>query len=229
MHASFVASQYGIRKVIVPGFSSGFSALGGVSAAMSYSEQRTINKRSASWQADAIAQICASLEAVVCAPLLEANIDEKQFDIEFVAMIRYSGQSYDIPIPAPRLDDQAALGAQFFRSHEALYGFVTDEAWELTSIRAAARERAERGVSSEEADGPAGLVEPIQLGSRACFFAEAGFIDTPVFDRLSLAIDEKCAGPAIIEDEWSTIVVQAGDTFIADSKRNIHIHVGAGA
>jgi N-methylhydantoinase A len=225
MHASFVASQYGIQHVIVPGFSSGFSALGCVSAAMSYSEQRTINMRSVNWHAEGITQICDSLRAVVCAPLQEANIGPEQFDVELVAMIRYSGQSYDIPIPAPRLDDPAALGQQFFQSHEALYGFVTDEAWELTAIRAMAKERAERPVATNSVDENTGI------GARTvrqCFFAQTGRIDTPVYERLTLAADVAMQGPAIVEDEWSTIVIPPGDTFKADGKRNIHIHVGAG-
>ena len=48
-------------------------------------------------------------------------------------------------------------------------------------------------------------------GVRRAYFPEAGgFVDTTVYDRSRLAVGQELAGPAVVEEEGSTLVVGPG-------------------
>jgi N-methylhydantoinase A len=52
-----------------------------------------------------------------------------------------------------------------------------------------------------------------------------GFADTPVWDRLGLAIGDRHAGPAVIEEEGSTLVVGPGANFEVLPSGNILVEM----
>lgn len=51
---------------------------------------------------------------------------------------------------------------------------------------------------------------------------------TPRYDRAALAPGRTLAGPAIVEDAWSTVVVPPGATLVADEAGHLHIATGIG-
>ncbi len=221
MHAVEVARAYGIRTVVVPALSSGFSALGCVSARMRYGRQRTVGLAGDAWDAaaargardDLIAELTAELRSE------DAEATDGALSVEVVASLRYRGQSDAIEIVAPDLDDAAALGRAFRTRHEALYGFCTDEPWDLTALRVT--------VSGPEPATVAPQVETRPAGDRhrRCLFEEGGAVDVPCLARDALAAGDWRPGPAVIEDEWSTIVVPPSDRFRVDGIGHLHIEV----
>lgn len=223
MHAAAVARQYGIRDVLVPAFSSGFSALGCVAAGMSHSQQRTVNIRSTDWDDAVIAAIRDDILATISRPMAEAGYDPATCRAEWVALVRYVGQSFDIQIRAPRFDDREALRQQFYESHDALFGFRTDESFELVAIRASLTEPERPALDFRQGrqDG-----DP-RIGTRICIFAGGGPVETPILSRARLPVDRSIPGPVIIEDDWSTVLVPTGDTFHMDARDHIHIQIGA--
>ena len=70
-----------------------------------------------------------------------------------------------------------------------------------------------------------GAAEPIPKWS--AFFPEAGDVTLPSYDRNGLGGGETVEGPAVIEDEWSTIVVHPGQRATADHLGNLIIEVHA--
>ncbi|MGH7364949.1 MAG: hydantoinase/oxoprolinase family protein [Candidatus Rokuibacteriota bacterium] len=60
------------------------------------------------------------------------------------------------------------------------------------------------------------------VGSRA-YFPETGEVALPRHDRAALAAGVVVAGPAVIEDEWSTIVVHPGHRAAADAQGHVVI------
>lgn len=224
MHAAFVARQFGIRKVLCPAFSSGYSALGCVAARMTLSQQRTVNMKSAFWDQAEIDAIRGDLKQVVSRQMQSSghrNVDLKAAE---VALLHYSGQSYDVPVTNPNLDDVRDLGRQFHAAHKDLFGFFTDEPWELSAIRTTVEDMASNAIQTEA--GATGG-NPV-IGVRDCTFREGGTQPTAIFDRGRLPVRKVIAGPAIIEDDWSTIIVPPNDTFEVDSFGHIHLQVGKG-
>ena len=220
MHAVELARSFGIRKVVVPHFSSVFSALGCVTAEMSYTQQQTVRMASTAWDRARLDGIRESLRARLMAPIEAAG--NGSASVSEVAAVRYSGQSYAVEIHDPALDDSERLGAQFLARHEALYGFATAESWELASLRTTValpgRNRLDGGTAMA-----AGAAEAAR--APACWFEAAGPVPTPRYDRERLGNGQRLAGPAIVEDDWSTVILPPDSTLEVDRLGHLHIDV----
>lgn len=224
MHAVDVARAFGIAKVVVPAHSGAFSALGCVSAEMSYSQQRTVRMAAGAWDENRLARVRASLREFLQAPLRAAGFSDAEIGTEEVAAVRYAGQSYAIEIHTPDLDRPAALGEAFYAQHQRLYGFATDEPWQLETLRMRAfpLRSTETGAAVAAATGRA---DPIK--TTTCVFAGSGAAATPRYERSKLPLHAVVSGPAIVEDAFSTVVVPPGSSLVADAHGHLHIDIGA--
>ncbi|MFQ5775351.1 MAG: hydantoinase/oxoprolinase family protein [Kiloniellaceae bacterium] len=224
MHAVDVARAFGISRVMVPALSSVFSALGCVSAEMSYAQQRTVRMAVADWDVARLADIRADLHAGLEAPILAAGHDREDTVVEEVAAVSYSGQSYAIEIENPSFDDPGELGRAFLRLHEKLYGFATDEPWELVSIRQRVSLPGDGAGRAQEPE-TGGTARPFKTAP--CIFPSVGEVATPRYDRAALPAGAPIAGPAVVEDAWSTVVVPPGAVLTRDTSGNLNIDAGA--
>ena len=224
MHAVEVARAFGIARVIVPKHSSVFSALGCVSAEMSYAQQRTFRMAVGEWDAQRLESVRKSLRSRLSAPLLAAGYDPEDILVEEVAAIRYRGQSYAIEIKDPSFEEPAKLGKLFFEQHQKLYGFVAADPWELVAIRQRVSiPKPTNAFLLETVEGPSAT--PIK--TRSCTFDLTGSIATPRYSRSKLCVGQKLSGPVVVEDEWSTVIVPVGATLVADERGHLHIDTGA--
>jgi N-methylhydantoinase A len=221
MHAVELARAFGIGRVVVPQLSSVFSALGCLTAELRYTQQQTLRMASADWDQAALDESRAALTARLAAPFAAAGHEIPP--AAEVAAIRYSGQSYAVEVRDPALDDPEALGAQFRARHEALYGFSTDEPWELQSLRITVA--AARGTRLD-GGAPRGGGAPRPTRTLDCWFDASGPVATPRYPRESLGEDARLAGPAIVEDDWSTVVLPPGARLDVDRHGHLHIEVG---
>ncbi|MEI4487387.1 hydantoinase/oxoprolinase family protein [Frigidibacter sp. MR17.14] len=221
MHAVEVARLCGIGRIVVPAFSSGFSALGCVDAVMSYSRQMSVGRKSTAWDGVQLSAAVATQVAELSAALVEAGHDAAALVTRMTAGIRYSGQSYETEIPAPVLDDPAALGAQFDAAHRALYGYATGEAWELASLRIEVSAPVEHPAVATEAAVP----DTTPTGHRRVTFETGEGADVPILDRAALPPGLRLQGPLIVEDAWSTVIVPPQDALTADAAGNLLIEV----
>jgi N-methylhydantoinase A len=222
MHAVELARSFDIDRVVVPRFSSAFSALGCVGAEMSYTQQRTVRMLNSDWQLERLNAVRAELHARLATHLPAADRDAAR--VTQFAAIRYSGQSYAVEVGAPALDDPVELGRQFRARHETLYGFASDEPWELVSLRITltAPRRARPDVTRERERQDAAIAG----GTTSCWFAADGPCETPLHARAALARGDRLQGPAIIEDAWSTVVLPPGAELQVDAFGHLHVEVG---
>jgi N-methylhydantoinase A len=175
------------------------------------------------WDRARLDEARQTLRARLLAPLAAAGHGEHEMKVEEVASVRYSGQSYAIELPDPAFDDPARLGRDFLDRHEKLYGFATEEPWELVAIRQQVSiPRSHEDRSAVQAGGGAGPVK-----TAPCTFAAGEAISTPRYDRAGLALDVAISGPAIIEDDWSTVILPPGAALTPDGDGHLHIETGA--
>ena len=205
MHAAGIADTYGIKKVLVPQSSSGFSALGCVLADTSYTQQRTIRLSSPEWDTKRFEEIRRELIKQVTEPLFVRNIAEDSIRIDHVALIRYVGQGSVVEVPFTIPLDLNCLGQDFQRKHKEIYGFATKEDWEMQGLRVRAWEKSNVDLPEPTIEGHK---KPIVIDS--CWFEESGRVETPRYDRSRLFHDNPIEGPGIVEDEWSTVVIPPG-------------------
>ena len=198
-----VARAFGIAQVIVPAQSSVFSALGCVHAQMGYSQQQTLRMPAEHWDVGLIDSVRQRLRARLAAPLIAAGHRPEALLVEETAAVRYHGQSYAIEVVKPDFSDPGRLGRDFLEQHRKLYGFATDEPWELSAIR--------MRVAAPCADIPTAARPSTggEVSSTAspCIFDRLGEQMTRRFDRTAMALGGVVRGPAVIEDAFSTVVV----------------------
>ena len=225
MHAVALARAFSIDKVVVPAHSSMFSALGCVGAEMSYAQQRTLRVAADAWDQARVDRTRHELRTTLGAPLTAAGHEDAALAVEEVASVRYSGQSYAIEIANAVFDDPVHLGQTFMERHRTLYGFATEEPWELVSIRmrvSAPRNGAVRSPAAKANEPPS------PTKTLPCTFESGEAVSTPRYDRAGLGPDFTLEGPVIVDNAWSTTVVPPGATLTADDAGHLHIATGAG-
>ncbi|WP_137126178.1 hydantoinase/oxoprolinase family protein [Roseomonas sp. HF4] len=217
MHAIGLARAYGMSRVLVPAFSSAFSALGCVAAETSYTRQRTLRLPGDCFDLFRLASVRSALADELGAPFLEQGHATEALVVEETALIRYRGQSYAVDVAMNGIGTAEELAAAFEARHDALFGFASGEAWELLGLRV--RVRAPREARIPHAPVSAAPAWP--FATDPCWFAPGEPVQTPRYDRAVLSPRDVIHGPAIIEDDWSTIVVPPGWRGTPDERGNI--------
>ena len=224
MHAVALAREFGISRIVVPKFSSVFSALGCLTSDLSYAEQHTTHMSSTAWDAERIEGLRRDMYERLSQPLTAAGHAPEKQCARHVALVHYAGQSDTVEVPFEPPADPLVLGKDFMARHERLYGFATDEAWELDTLRLT--------LSAPVGNGFPTLMEAIAAASSTpastagCWFDTSGPRPTPRYARAALPENWNVSGPAIVEDEWSTIVIPPGATAWADDRGHVQINAG---
>lgn len=202
MHAAGLARVYGISRVIVPNASSAFSALGCVTAERSATRQRTLRLTGDAFDA---AEFAAARTALIDELRLTLN-EPGEARIHEIAMIRYRGQSYAVDVTIEGFLEAEALGALFAERHAALFGFTSGQAWEVIGLRTRlSMPRPERPMQEGKSVPP-----PKSIVEDLCWFDHHAPIATPRYERSALLPPHRLHGPAILEDDWSTIIIPPG-------------------
>ena len=224
LHAGALALQAGISSVIVPAHSGAFSALGCLVSPLRYDTVQTHRGRLDAWDAKVVEERFRVLEAQCLRPLLDEGHDPARMMVLRSLDFRYVGQNYELEVGwVP--GGPAALKAAFEARHRQLYGYATGENVECINLRVTAR-------AVEEPlplPAPPAGTSTVSTGSHRAYFKETGAVDMARYDRTSLPPGLTVAGPAMVEDEWSTTVVYPGQRCVADRLGNLVIEVGGRA
>ncbi len=160
---------------------------------------------------DAAARVMQALRADAQAELDSAGVPAGSIAWSIGAEMRYQGQGHSVPVSIPYRGLDAAAAQPVLRAFEAcyrrLYGALVPGAlpqvitWRLTGRAAMKRHRFQWGDARAGGGGAA-------RGRRRVFLPVRGsFAEVPVFDRYALAPGTSLAGPLILEERESTLVV----------------------
>jgi N-methylhydantoinase A len=171
------------------------------------------------------------MEAEGTETLAAAGIPRHAMTFRRTVEMRYRGQGHEVSVPVPDGDlaaaTQPALEAAFEEVYTRLYGRtapgVALEA--LTWRVVASGPRPEIALAAEDggnADAAAAIKgeRPIYLPDRR------GFVTVPVYDRYRLGPGASFAGPAVVEERESTVIIGGGTTQI-DQFRNLVVTLKA--
>jgi len=226
LHATALARELNIPKVVIPAHSSVFSAWGML---MSDLRRDWILTRPTALSVDTVAEIDQVLREMEEEARRAFEADGFYGgDIRFERMVdmRYEGQEHTVRIrlPADRLGPEQFpdILERFQANYEREYTYRLDNEAELVSYHLAAfvhvaqpePPRLESGRGGEEA---------ALKGRRMVDFGDAGRHETPIYDRDRLGADAELLGPAIIEESGSTSVVPPGGHLRVDAYGNLHI------
>jgi N-methylhydantoinase A len=224
LHAGALARQAGISSVIVPAHSGAFSALGCLVSPLRYDTVQTHRARLETWDAKVVEERFSALEAQCLRPLLDEGHAMDRIALLRSLDFRYVGQNYELEINFVP-GGPGALKAAFEKRHRQLYGYATGENVECVNLRVTARAAEEQPPLPAPPSGTSAEA----TGSHRAYFPETGAVEMLRYDRSSLPPGHLVAGPAMVEDEWSTTIVYPGMRCVADRLGSLVIEVGAPA
>ena len=224
LHAGALARQAGISSVIVPAHSGAFSALGCLVSPLRYDTVQTHRARLETWDAKVVEERFSALEAQCLRPLLDEGHAMDRIALLRSLDFRYVGQNYELEVGFVP-GGPGALKAAFEKRHRQLYGYATGENVECVNLRVTARAAEEPPPLPAPPSGTSAEA----TGSHRAYFPETGAVEMLRYDRSSLPPGHLVAGPAMVEDEWSTTIVYPGMRCVADRLGNLVIEVGAPA
>ena len=135
------------------------------------------------------------------------------FATEFAIEGHYPSQVWDIGAPLAKGNfrgsaDTQALIESFHATHEQLFAFADRESGiEIVSWQATVRCRL-RSAASGRVQAPS--VAKSLAENRRCYFTGRGYVDANVFAFEEVREGQVVAGPAIIESDLTTVVVNPG-------------------
>ena len=234
MHACAIADELEIPWVIVPPHPGLHSALGLVVSDIVHDFIQAYSRRSI--ETSAVAEIFSGLEAGAGAALDADQVPPGARRLARTADLRYRSQTYtvNVAVPSGPIGDAAieTMVDNFHRRHEALYTFKSvDTSVELATLRVRAVGvigRADPGELAEMTPPPDLVSEAppdeASAGRRAVYFDGAkDVVDCVTIDRSRLSPGDVIAGPAIVEQLDSTIVIPPERVGAVDRYRNVVI------
>jgi N-methylhydantoinase A len=225
-HANMLAEEARLSAVLVPFAPSTFCALGAILADVKRDFVRSLRIRLWPEKAEATARLHAALtelSAEARAWVAEESEALRGHSLAATTEMRYAGQSFELTVdwdagtfahPTPE-----AICELFHRAHEAIYGFRdTASAVELTALRVRVTGQVEPIALPDAPSRPTAS----SVGTRRVF-AAAGWQNWPVWDRGVLGRGARIAGPAIVEQEDSTLVLLPGWRAEVDLRGNLEL------
>lgn len=214
--AAVQAEDLGIAKVLVPKASPTFSALGTLVANPSIDEERSYIAPADGIDIEKLKALWRELEAHAGRYFTAAGFAPKQVTAKYEMKMRYPGQNWSLAFDVKTntgLGDlsfvDGKLGAQaiaaFNQRHTEEFGHVREgELPEVTGIRLVTQvdtpsPKVISGFTAATLAAKPAKTRRANLG--------AGYHDTPVFLGSALRPGHEIAGPAIIEETFTTIVV----------------------
>ena len=230
LHASALARDLSIPKVIVPARPGITNALGCVVADLRHDFVRTVNMAVAEIDEAAIATILAEQGAEGERLIAKEAVRPRTIRRVHSADMQFVGQTHliNVPLPGPAIG-RDALQALFEEAYFARFRVRLPEIRaRLVNLNTSViGERPDIDLSVLiDPDGRLGTVEAARTGARPVWF-DGGFRDTPVYAREKLPADASIDGPAILEQLDCTTVLEPGDRARGDADGNIIIEVGS--
>ena len=217
LHAAEVARELEIKRIIVPTVASVLSAWGMLTSDLRYEMSRTHYGKGPRISAGEVRELFAELEQAAAGRL--RSWFNGPLSIERSAEMRYGEQIFEIDVSLDGLDWNAAdlvdqIEQRFHRKHEELYTYASP-GQEVVFVNA--RVAAVGAVApNEENTRPAPSAGAcVPRGKRQAFFG--GWREVPVYALADLKPGHTLDGPAIIEAETTTVLVDTGDSALVNA------------
>ncbi len=224
LHATRVAEKVGITRIIIPRNPGVGSAVGFLSAPISYEIIRSLYMRGENFDIAAVSKLFTEMETEARAVVRTGLSSSVKLEEKRLAFMRYQGQGHEIEIPLPAGKLRANLGqdirARFDRLYRDQYGRTVPNVdveiinWafiaatpvaDVTRVAAPRRKR-----------------EPEPSASRKIYWGQLRkTLSVPCFRRENLESGDFIKGPALIIESQTTTLVSPSFDAAVDRAGNI--------
>lgn len=210
-----IARELGCKTTILPKTASAMSACGMQYSDIIFEQTRSRVTMSGSFDMDGVNKALAEIDAEL--DRFRANLqgaERAKVKKELFVEARYKSQVWelDTPLPVKRFNgakDVDKLVEAFHTVHDRVYA-VRDEGSEVECVNWRGRIAIRLAKPARPETRRAAKHKPKPAGTREAYFGPAGRRRTPIFRGTELAPGATIAGPAIIEEPTTTIVVYPG-------------------
>ena len=226
LHASEVARQLQVEKVYIPASAPVLSAYGMLNTDIKYDYFRSYPVSLDRANLDELRSILDELGNQGRDKLFDQGVAPEEVEIQYSADMRYLDQIYEVTVPLPDQDLPdpefiARLTANFHRRYQELYSYnQQDQEVRLVTVRVAAVGKLPR-IAQLDRTGEGNTANP--SGSRRVYMGE--WLEASIYAADSLSAGTEIAGPAVLESEFTTILVWPGDHATVDSMGGVELRV----
>ncbi|GAB3760560.1 hydantoinase/oxoprolinase family protein [Ramlibacter monticola] len=224
IHGCLICSELEIPLQIVPREASVLCAFGMLMCELRHDYVRTFVARLENLDWPRLETLAAAMAAEGAQALADERIPAARRRFELRLDCRYIKQYHEVSVPvaaaAMRSHDAAAIARAFHAEHLRLYGYSLEAEGspvEIINVRLQAIGATDRpAYRSDKRAGTA--VESALKGRRAIYLPERNaFGEVPVHDGHRLRCGHRVAGPALIEQRTTAIVVSDGYDCVVDA------------
>jgi len=230
VHAYGVARKLGLRRLVCPPAAGVASALGLLVAPARVDRVATIGFALADGDLGALESAYGRLESEAQTVLAGTGLPPDDTVFHRLADGRFVGQGFDLVVDLPagpyRSDeDRGALAAAFEAAYRKRFNRTPpDVPIEFINARLSARVAVPGAAAVRKVAAEAPGDDPVR--TRPAYFQEIGeFVDTPIYARHRLAAGTAIAGPAIVEESGSTLIIGPGAEALVWDSGNIVVQL----
>jgi N-methylhydantoinase A len=217
--AAIQAQELGIQRVLVPRTSPGFSATGALASQPRIDEERSYIVAGTKADINHLRQLWQELDLRAERFLQQAGFHRRDMQCRYQVNLRYPGQNWSLTVEAATVQGVQDLSfandkliaqmiERFHQLHYAQYGHARDnESPEITGVRLIASTEIPKPHFSGGFKARRRTAVPVK--QRRANLGQ-GFCATDIYRGADLTPGHYIAGPAIIEEAFTTIVVYPG-------------------
>ncbi|MEF8914875.1 hydantoinase/oxoprolinase family protein [Natronomonas sp.] len=229
MHANALADVMDSYPLVIPPGPGVMSAFGFLTSDVQNEFSETYLQTDDDVTGDDVYDELQSLREEATDWLNSEGVDEANHAFEYFAECRYFRQDIQmsIPIDIDNLRSETGLAeikGDFESRHDRRFGFSLDAPLEIANLRVIGKGTMQ-GVTIEAADLEGADPSDALVDTDEVYF-DGRYHETPIYDRTELRPGNEIAGPAIVIDDDSTVVVQPDHTASIDRYANIEITRG---
>lgn len=225
LHAVAVGRALGCAQVYIPKLSGAFCAIGMLNANVQHDYMRVLLGRLDEMSAGVLDERFNELELKAIELLAREGFSAGMTELRRAFDLRYVGQHWDVTVEIGDHFDREVVRTAFERIHQRLFGHIQPGGViEITKIRLVAKGLIEplhaTRANATASPGVAVETRPVWINEAA------GWRDTPVFDGASLQVGQHIMGPAIINEQTTTVLIGMNDRLIVDASGNYKVSLG---
>ena len=227
MHAVALASELGVKKVVVPAGAAVFSAWGMMLSDLRRDYFVTWLADLSEGSAEGLENLFAETEAQAYDQFEEEGIDRNKVSFLRYGKFRYQNQEHttEVLIEGPVSSvNLAKIEADFHQAYEREYTYRLDTPVQIVGIHLVASAEVGKITMRKQLAGEADASAAIK-GKRRVDYAMEGVHEASIYDGIKLKSGMSFLGPAIIEDAGTTAVIHPQNRVDIDEYGNVHIDV----
>ncbi|MEH6957281.1 hydantoinase/oxoprolinase family protein [Neobacillus drentensis] len=227
LHATALARELGIQKVVIPASPGVLCAQGLLQSDIRHDFTHTEVAALELANSSRIESNFIELETRGTHLLYDEGMSPDRMEMQRSIDLRYKGQEYylNVPIQGEISADLLHLAAERFHVvHKNTYGHAApEEPVEMVNLRISAIGKIRRFENSLQAHPEAVISTCVPIKHRPVYFNGNGWVSTPIYRRGDLRIDWEIQGPVIVTQMDTTIIVEPGQKIHTDLFGNLII------